>query len=222
MDQVKRAQTESILAKIQNLPMIPKVMFEVTRFLQAPGATTSGLAKIIGKDQGLTTKILSIANSPLYGLQRKVTTLEFAIIVLGFKEISDIVTAISLANTIKVVTDKDFDQNDFWVHSMVVGSAAKNISQNLGHLDIGSDAFVAGTLHELGIQLLHNFLHPQYIEIYNKAQNKTSTFFAAEEEVLGLTHQDVGKFLSEKWDLPAVLCDILQNHHTPSQAKENK
>lgn len=218
----KREKTESVLLNITNLPLIPKVMFEVTRFLQKPGATTSGLAKLIGKDQGLTTKILSIANSPLYGLQRKVTSLEFAIIVLGFKEIADIVTAISLANTIQVASDKDFDQNDFWVHSMVVGSAAKGISQSLGYLDIGSDAFVAGTLHELGIQLLHKFLHPQFLSIYEIVQNGISTFFSAEEEVLGLTHQEVGKFLAEKWNLPILLCDALLYHHIPSKAGDSK
>jgi HD-like signal output (HDOD) protein len=221
-DLIKKEKTESVLTGIKNIPMIPKVMFEVTKFLQTSEVTTSGLAKLIGKDQGLTTKILSIANSPLFGLQRKVTSLEFAIIVLGFKEIADIVTAISLANTIQVASDKDFDQTEFWIHSMVVGSAAKGISQNLGYLDIGSDAFVAGTLHELGIQLLHKFLHPQFLSIYQNAKNGSSSFFSQEKEILGLTHQEIGKFLAEKWNLPVLLCDALLFHHTPSKTNENK
>ncbi|MGE5683079.1 MAG: HDOD domain-containing protein [Bacillota bacterium] len=218
----KKEKTESILNGIKNLPLIPKVMFEVTRFLQTPGVTTSGLAKLIGKDQGLTAKILSIANSPLYGLQRKVTSLEFAIIVLGYKEIRDVVTAISLANTLQVNSDKDFDQNDFWVHAMVVGSAAKGISQNLGYMDIGSDAFVAGTLHDLGIQLLHEFMHPQFLQIFEASEKENNSFFTAEEDLLGLTHQEVGKFLAEKWNLPVLLCDTLLYHHIPSKAKDSK
>ncbi|MGE5400003.1 MAG: HDOD domain-containing protein [Ignavibacteriales bacterium] len=218
----KRAKTEAALNGIKNLPLIPKVMFEVTKFLQEPAPTTSGLAKLIGKDQGLTTKILSVANSPLYGLQRKVTSLEFAIIVLGFKEIRDVVTAISLAEAINVASDRYFNQVDFWVHSMVVGSAAKGISQNLGFMDIASDAFVAGMLHELGIQLLHKFMHPQFVEICQKVQTEGICFLEAESEVLGMTHQDVGRFLAEKWNLPVMLCDTLKYHHSPGKtAKGN-
>lgn len=210
-----RQKTEAFLAGIKKLPMIPKVMFEVTRMLQAPAANTNELARLIGKDQGLTTKVLSIANSPLYGLQRKVTSLEFAIIVLGFKEIADIVTAISMTDAIKVKSDKDFNQDEFWVHSMVVGAAGRAIAQNLGYLDIGSDAFVAGVIHELGIQVIHNFMHPQFLQIVDEVNSNGLPFTEAELRVLGITHQQAGKFLAEKWNLPVMLCDTLNYHHHP-------
>lgn len=217
----KRIQTEKLLSSIKNLPLIPKMMFEVTKFLQAPAPTTSGLARLVGKDPGLTAKILSVANSPLYGLQRKVTSLEFAIIVLGYKEISDIVSALSMADSIKSNSDKFFNQDEFWLHSMVVGSAAKGISQRLGHMDLGSDAFVAGMLHDLGIQLMHKFLHPQFEEICRKAGQEGMPFINAELDTLGLTHQDIGRFLGEKWNLPVVLCETLSHHHSPGEIKSN-
>ncbi|MCU7492923.1 MAG: HDOD domain-containing protein [Bacteroidota bacterium] len=213
----KRIQTEKLLGNIKNLPLIPKMMFEVTKFLQSPAPTTSGLARLIGKDQGLTAKILSVANSPLYGLQRKVTSLEFAIIVLGYKEIQDIVSALSLAESIRSSTDKCFNHEEFWLHSMVVGSAAKGISQNLGHMDLGSDAFVAGMLHELGIQLMHKYMHAQFEEIFRRVSTEGESFHTAELDTLGLTHQDMGKFLAEKWNLPVVLCETLNHHHSPGE-----
>lgn len=220
--EAKRQHTEEALRKIKNLPMIPKVMFEVTKMLQSPSVTTSSLAKLIGKDQGLTTKILSIANSPLYGLQRKVTSLEFAIIVLGYKEISDIVTALSLADAIKVSSDKNFNQNDFWIHSMVVGTAARGISQTLGFMDIGSDAFVAGVLHEMGIQLLYKFFNEEFLVILEKVRFNNFAYLDSEKEVLGLTHQEMGRFIAEKWNLPKILCDVLNHHHYPYETEENK
>jgi HD-like signal output (HDOD) protein len=216
-----RAKTEAALNNIKNLPLIPKVMFEVTKMLRDPAVTTNSLAGLIAKDQGLTAKILSVANSPLYGLQRKVTSLEFAIIVLGYKEIANIVTAISLADAVRISSDKDFDQVDFWIHSMVVGTAAKGISHNLGYLDLGSDSFVAGVLHDFGIQVLHRFLRTQFVEVVDKV-NSTIGFLDAENSILGLTHQEVGKFLAEKWNLPGLLCDILQYHHSPGNSVDNK
>ncbi len=53
------------------------------------------LSKIIGRDQGLSTKILSIANSPLYGLTRKVSTIDFAILIIGYQDIKNIVVALN-------------------------------------------------------------------------------------------------------------------------------
>jgi HD-like signal output (HDOD) protein len=184
--------------------------------------STNILANEIGKDQGLTAKVLSIANSPLYGLQRKVTSLEFAIIVLGFKEMSDIVTAVSLTDAIKVTGDKFFNQNDFWIHSLVVGTTAKNISQNLGHLDIGSDDFVAGILHDIGIQILFKFFNTQFRQVVSLVKDKNYKIENAEIEILGLSHQDIGKFLANKWNLPDVLGDVLCHHHKPSTSSNNK
>jgi HD-like signal output (HDOD) protein len=42
---------------------------------------------------------------------------------------------------------------------------------------------------------------------------------AAEEEVLGFTHPDVGKLLAEKWNLPLKLVNILEHHHHPEQSE---
>lgn len=218
----KRLKTEEELKQIKSLPLIPKVMFEVTKMLQSPNVTTSSLAKLIGKDQGLTTKILSIANSPLYGLQRKVTSLEFAIIVMGYKEITDVVSALSLAESLKVSSDKSFNQADFWVHSMVVGTAARGISQTLGFMDIGSDAFVAGVLHEIGIQLLYKFFNKDFLHILENVRFNNFAYLETEKDVLGLTHQEIGRFLAEKWNLPKTLCDVLNHHHLPSESEENK
>jgi HD-like signal output (HDOD) protein len=220
--QIKKEKTEAALAGIRNLPLIPKVVFNVTKLLSDPSVSTNVLAREIGKDLGLTTKVLSIANSPMYGLQRKVTSLEFAIIVLGFKEMSDIVTAVSLADAIKVTNDKFFDQNEFWIHSLVIGTAAKNISQNLGHYDIGSDAFVAGVLHDIGIQILYKFFNAQFKSIVTLVRTKNYSFENAENEVLGLTHQEIGQFLSNKWNLPDVLGDVMHFHHKPILSTNNK
>ncbi len=218
----KRKKTETQLTGIKNLPLIPKVMFEVTKLLKDPSLNTNSLANVIAKDQGLTAKILSIANSPLYGVQRKVTSLEFAVVVLGFKEIGNVVTAVSLADAIKVTPDKNFDPVDFWIHSMLVGTAARGISRELGHAELGSDAFVAGVLHEIGIQILHKFMHKDFSEIVSKVALEDKHFLDVENEILGITHEEIGKFLGEKWNLPQVLCDVLNHHHHPGESTLNK
>jgi HD-like signal output (HDOD) protein len=217
----KKDKTERTLAGIRQLPSIPKVLFEVTRILNNPAASPNELAALISKDQGLTTRLLAIANSPLYGIKRKVSSIEFAVLILGFQEIKDIVTALSLVDSFSIQNDTNFNPMEFWIHSMVVGTAAKSISQNLGH-QFGGDAFVAGILHDLGIMVIYKFLHPQFKEIISISNSKDLPIIVAETEVLGITHQEVGKFLAEKWSLPLPLCESLNFHHSPSLAHESR
>jgi len=217
----KKAKTEAILAGIKNLPSIPKVVFEVTKLLGNSKTTTSQLAELISKDQGLTSKILAVANSPLYGIKRKVSSIEFAILVLGFGDIRDIVTALSLADSIKTKPSKYFDPYEFWVHSMVVGTAAKGISTNFG-FDFGSEAFVAGILHDIGILVIYKFFSKEFDQIVELSQTDNMNILDAERMVLGISHQEIGRFLAEKWSLPKVLCDTLNFHHKPLSAVENK
>lgn len=216
-----KAKTEAILAGIKNLPSIPKVVFEVTKLLNDSKTATNQLAGIISKDQGLTSKILAVANSPLYGIKRKVSSIEFAILVLGFEDIRNIVTALSLAESIKTTPSKYFDPYEFWIHTMVVGTAAKGIALNFG-FEFGSEAFVAGILHDMGILVIYKFFNKEFNQIIELSQKEKISMLEAEESILGITHQEMGRFLAEKWDLPAVLCDALNYHHRPMESPENK
>lgn len=217
----KREKTELILSNVYNLPSIPKVMMEVSELLAKPTTTTAELSKVISQDQGLVTKILSIANSPLYGLPRKVSTIEFAILILGYGDIKNIVTALSMIESFKIKSDKNLDQKKFWAHSVITGVAAKRVAEDLGYR-IGGEAFIAGLLHDLGITVIHKFFHTAFEQICKDVETNGMTYYEAELENLGLTHREIGKFLAEKWNLPPSLVDTVLNHETPDKASENR
>lgn len=219
--QEKKEKTELVLSNVYNLPAIPAIMIEITKLLEKSTTTTSELAKVIGKDQGIASKVLSIANSPLYGLPRKVSTIDFAILIIGFEDIKNIVTALSMVESFKNKTDKNLNQKEFWLHSIITGLAAKRFAEDLGYRS-GSEAFVTGLIHELGIPVIHKYLHTGFISICEKANTGKMSFMEAEFDVLGLTHQEIGKFLGVKWNLPPALCDAILNHHTPNLSSENK
>ena len=70
-----------------------------------PKTSTSSLGKLIATDQALTAKVLKIANSPFYGFPKKISTIEFAIIVLGYDALKEIVISTSLVSSF----EEDFD-----------------------------------------------------------------------------------------------------------------
>ncbi|MBU0474943.1 MAG: HDOD domain-containing protein [Bacteroidetes bacterium] len=205
------------LKNIKNLPTIPKVVLEVNEMLRNHNSNIARLTEVIGRDQGLTTKILAVANSPMYGLPRNVASLEFAIMLLGMKEISNIVTALSLAQVIKTVDIEGFNYQEFWLHSMIVGTASKDIAKRLGYPELAGDAFVAGMLHDIGIQLIASFFPNQFQKIIMLTKDKNKRFYDAEIEILGVTHEDIGHFLVSKWNLPSNLAEVLGYHHNPKK-----
>ena len=208
------------LMSIRNLPSIPVVMFEVTKLLENPKTNANDLGKVISMDQGLVAKILTVANSPLYGLPRRVSTIEFAIVILGFEHIKNIVIALSMIEAFKGNEEKGLDRKNYWLHSLVTAFAAKRIADDFRYRKSG-EAFTAGLLHDLGISVIQRFFNADFLKITDYVKENNCDYLTAEKQILGIDHQDIGQFLIEKWNLPPVLGDVIVNHHTPEKA-ENK
>ncbi|MHB1687336.1 MAG: HDOD domain-containing protein [Ignavibacteriaceae bacterium] len=210
-----------LLSSIRNLPSIPIVMFEVSKLLNNPKTSASDLGKMISKDQGMVAKILTVANSPLYGLPRRVSTIEFAIVILGFEHIKNIIVALSMVEAFKKEEGKSWDSKSYWNHSIIAASAAKRIADDLYYPKSG-EAFTAGLLHDLGISIIQRYFNTEFKAICDLADAQQMRYLKAEEQILGLTHQEIGKFLVSRWNLPDFLGDAICNHHHPSASEENK
>lgn len=219
IQQQKRNKTELVLKNIYNLPPIPKIMEETLKLIDSKNVNNTELAKVISKDLSLVTKILTIANSPMYGLHRRVTNIDFAILVLGFSELRNIISVLSLSEAFKNKTDKYLDQKKFWMHSFLTGSAAKRLSEEIEFYNKG-EAFIGGFLHDLGISVIHRYLHSNFVEIQDLVTNKGLTYQEAELEVLGMDHQEIGFFLMERWNFPMELCNAVLHHHQAVKATQ--
>jgi len=220
-EQKKRERTELVLRNIYNLPPIPNAIKEALETLDKPSLNSHSLSGIISKDQGLVTKILTIANSPLYGLQRKVTTIDFAILVLGYSELRNIISVLSIVEAFKNKTDQYLSQKEFWLHSYLTGTAAKRLAEDFDFPNSG-EAFIGGFLHDFGFSIMHRFFHADFIEVFNIVNQKGISFSEAEVEVLGMSHQQIGHYLTDKWNFPETLCDAILFHHNPNESKDSK
>jgi putative nucleotidyltransferase with HDIG domain len=206
---------------IIQLPALPTVAMEVVEMVDNPRTTASRLGKVISSDQALTAKVLKIANSPFYGFPRKISTIEFAIIILGYDALKEIVISISLISALQKRSDATFDAQTFWDHAITTGVLARRLSRDLGYRVTG-EVFVGGLLHDIGISVLHRYFRNEYRRIVEIARDGDLSFREAEESVLGITHAEVGGWLAERWNLPGQLVDAILYHHTPSQARRNR
>jgi putative nucleotidyltransferase with HDIG domain len=123
--------------------------------------------------------------------------------------------------TLKVVGNRKFDQKKYWMHSILTAAAAKRIADDLGYQTSG-EVFTAGLLHDLGIPIIYKFFNNEYKEILESVNNQNITYLEAEEKFLGITHQEVGRYLVDRWNLPVSIADVISYHHKPSTAENNK
>ena len=215
-----KTNIEQVLEKIHNLPALPVIADEAMRILNDKDSSKNDVVRIISKEQSFISKILSVANSPIYGLRKEVSTLSFAVFVLGLKEIKKVVFALAFLESFKMVKDNYFNPEVFWLHSFVVGNLSRKIAMDLDIMNSG-EAFIAGFLHDFSVSVLHRDFKEEFIEIQKMVSNG-ATFNSAEKEVLGLCHTDISEVVLNNWNFPDILIDVVVNHHEPILANYDK
>lgn len=216
-------ENEILKEKVQNiiqLPALPTIAIEVASLIDNPNTSVSKLTQVISADQALTAKVLKIANSPFYGFQKKISTLDFAIMVLGFDSLKEILISVSIISAFKKRQDKYFNSREFWGHSLAAGVAARTLARELGYR-ISGESFVAGLLHDIGILVTHQYFHEDYKKIINAVVDGKSALQDVEKTVLFATHGEMGAWLAERWNLPTQLVEAIKFHHRPELAERN-
>jgi len=190
------------------LPPMPVVATRVMRELMNPDASADSLSKIIETDQALVTRILKIANSAFYGCARKVSSIQLAIVVLGFNTMKNLVIATSTKSLYHQQSDAE---QTMWEHSLAVGVASHVLAMAFcpAHLE---EAFTAGLLHDLGKLVLYVKEPARYTEILDK-QRQGIMCHVSEQAVYKFTHADVGAVLVNRWNLPESFEATTGLHH---------
>lgn len=219
-EQTLNPKIQATLDTIYNIPALPDIVSEALRLLNNKNTSNQQLIDIISRDQAFVAKVLAVANSPIYALRREVSTLDFAIMILGYTEIRHIVVVISFLESFKNKNDKFFNHNAFWLHSLLTASIAKNIAEDLKYPKSG-EVFVAGFLHDFGISIINRYFRNSYMAIYDMVMNKNVNYSVAEKIVLGMTHSLIAKYLMDRWNFPSSIKIAATFHHNPSEASEN-
>ena len=206
--------TESII----RLPTLPTVVSRMIQLVDNPKTSAASLAQFIASDQSLTARILKLANSAYYGFPREITTVNMAIVVLGFNAVKDMGLSLSVFDVFKDIEgDATFSSTDFWQHSIACGVASRVLARRILPR-VAGEAFVAGLLHDIGKVILNQYAHAEFVAILKLVASSGVSLDEAELAVIGASHAQVGGWLAEKWNLPTLIVSSIIFHHTPFQA----
>lgn len=208
-----RKVNDIINAKISELPSLPAVVIELLNSFDNPDIDSTSLTKKIALDQSLVAKTLRLANSPFYGLAGRITSINDAIVVLGFRAVRSLVTATAIAGTFSRLAGSGFDHTNFWRHSSRVAIAARIIAPQVGCNP--ESAFTAALLHDIGCLLLAFCFPLEYAAALAYQQQHDCPLLDAEREILGIDHAAAGDQLSQQWHFPRSIRDAVAGHHSP-------
>lgn len=211
---------KNTIQNIINLPALPSITMEIIGIIDNPDTDVNTLSKIIAKDQVITSKVLKVANSPFYSYPRVISTIDFAITILGFETLKEIVIGVSFINYFKSYRVKSFDINKFWTHSILSSVICKELAKKIKYKIIG-EAFVTGLIHDIGIFIMSQFFQNEFNLLLHNLEKDDANILEIEKDIYGFTHAEIGSWLLERWNFPAQLIESVQNHHNPEFATIN-
>jgi len=209
---------QDVVKSIGELAVLPQVVMKVLDMTSNTRATTQELEDVIGQDQALTSKVLTLANSSYYGLPRRVSSLREAVMFLGFRVVRNIAMTASCYNMFIGKSDsQSLLKRRIWKHSVDTSLLTRLVCAYAPDV-VPDEAFAAGLLHDIGKTVLEQYYPQAMLQVVQTAERLGIRHHEAEEQILGFNHADVGLALAIQWNLPIALGEALGYHHCISAA----
>jgi HD-like signal output (HDOD) protein len=193
------------------LPTAPKVVQELINSFNDEHVSADEIARKLAADPVLSAKLLRLANSAYYRVSRSVSTVDEAVVMLGFVTVRTLVISGGLVNGFKSTPGLDLKQ--FWRYSLHTAVVAKWLSRQV---DENSDlAFTVGMTHAIGQLVIHAGLPEQALKLDNVVSPLDVRRFETERNSLGYDYAEVGAELASRWKFPEDFSSAIRAFPNP-------
>jgi HD-like signal output (HDOD) protein len=205
---------QDILDSVEKIPAFPRSVHQVQKLSSDINCNPAELVKVIEHDPVLVLKILKMVNSSYFGLAKKITSVNHAMLYIGLNTVKNLALSIATIGTMPNKNEAGFAMDVFLIHSLSTAVVSRMLARQSGvpENDL-SDYFLSGLLHDFGKILLARYLPKEYKETLKIAKEETVPLFEVEKEVFGVNHATIGSLLVGKWQLPENLNEVLKHHH---------
>lgn len=219
-DVLKKAELRAVIGRIGSLPTLSETYGALTRILEEPSASMSEVAEVIERDVALSAKILQLVNSAFFGIAQKVTQIEMAIETLGV----DIIRNLALTSDVFSIFKPDgalpaerFEAMQQHAHRTAA------IVQLFGLTRRDRDvAVISALLHDIGYLILACKMTASFREAQEISARQNCRFYLAEEQVLGVSHAELGAYLLGLWGIDGQVVEAIAHHHHPTRVPHVK
>lgn len=208
-----------IVARARNLPRVSTAGLKLVELLDDSENNSSEAIDLIRSDPLLTAKLLQVCNSSELGLAEKVSSVDQAVLLLGYNQVLSMVLSLAFGGAITgALPCYGIETNGLWRHSFMTATAAETAVNRSLYIGVdASVAFTAGLLHDIGKLVMAEALSGQaHSAIHKHSAGEGLSSIEAEREVLGTDHAEVGACLLHIWRLPDWIVEAIAHHHKPA------
>lgn len=171
------------------------------------------ISNLIAKDVGLSAAILKVINSPFYGMNRRISEIKQAAMMLGLTTIKALVTALLLKKSFSGKACISLER--FWDDAIDTANAMQFIGNRVKNEIPVDMLFTIGLFHDCGIPMLA-MKYDDYKDLLINANQAHENSIAYEEKAYQTNHATLGYFVASSWHLPKDICQIIMRHHDAS------
>lgn len=205
---------EHILKRIKELAPLNPSASRIAGLVASRESSIDDLVKVIKYDQALTIDVLRYANSALSASVRRIATIKDAVIRIGGARILMQLLAKHVKNSMSTALPAyGYSENELWRHSIAAAVAAENLN-SFAKVKIDGLSFTSALLHDVGKLILARIAPREDMErIWQKVVEQQCPCAAAEREILGFSHAEIGAEVITAWKLPDSIVVAVRDHH---------
>ena len=188
---------EKVLASIDTMAAERPVAAQIVAVANSDDTSARALARILASDVALASRVMKLANSAYFGMRGRVTSLQFAVTVVGFTTVRTMAT-VELTN----LDDEARLRENGWDVTPSLALAASGLAPRFG--EGPQDSLCLGLLAQMGAALLHHNDPEGYGEILASESTYRGRRFA-ESRRYGINSLRLTSVALEQWGFPPAL-----------------
>ena len=195
---------------LDELPPFPLVATRLLEVLSQENAHITGVGRIIAAEPVFATRVLQMANSPLFALQTQVKTISHAIVLLGLDRVKAITVTRALGDFVAPVL-KSPALGACWQNSLACALLSEKLARAC---KMDTDfAYVAGLLRDIGRLALLVKYPESYANLLAVSGEHSLDLMLTERDLFDIDHCQAGAWLMAKMPFPPELCEGVAKHH---------
>jgi putative nucleotidyltransferase with HDIG domain len=210
------ARRSAVVARLSKLPPFHPAAVKLLALSADSDPSIVDFERAFGSDPALASDLLTMANSPLYGLRSRIDNLRHAIALLGLDTIRSVALTVAMGAYIRTGPARRVVRS-VWVHSLATALIAEAIGKAQG--EPGPSLYTAGLLHDVGRLGMLNLEGDRYAELLDREYYEVEESLLLESLVFGCAHDDAGAFLTRSWGFPDSISDCVRFHHQAAVEK---
>src|SRR5471030_3476779 len=192
------------------VPVFRPVAVKLLQLLRNEDVSVHEVSRLLYSDPGVSTEMLTMANSAAYGSSHRILTIEKAVVLLGLDRTRSLATKTAFDGMIRSLGGSLTVQS-CWRHSLATALIARWLAPFYRlHPDL---VYTTGLMHDIGRLGLLSAEPKQYSELLARVEGTNEDMLLAERCAFRVDHCEAGLFLTKTWGLPQGFWLPSSQHH---------